>query len=136
METSIPPVIIPMWLTGFDKLMPEGRAFPYKYFPRPGAQLSVTFGDPIPADEIQKALGVLRTGEGMSQLSSLTNGHYTPTGWMGDKIAQELDHGPAESDNAQKLLKIRAEVTTIIQDRVEALGRSVCGDSLAPNNTD
>ncbi|KAG6850055.1 hypothetical protein H0H93_001871 [Arthromyces matolae] len=59
METLTPPVIIPMWLTGFDKLMPEGRAFPWKYLPRYGAELSVTFGSPIPAEEILEALGPL-----------------------------------------------------------------------------
>ncbi|KAF8897207.1 acyltransferase-domain-containing protein, partial [Infundibulicybe gibba] len=47
METITPPVIIPMWLTGFEGLMPEGRAFPYKYLPRPGARLSISFGTPI-----------------------------------------------------------------------------------------
>ncbi|KAF9076524.1 acyltransferase-domain-containing protein [Rhodocollybia butyracea] len=47
-STSKPPTIIPMWITGFDKLMPEGRAFPFKYCPRIGARLSVTFGEPLP----------------------------------------------------------------------------------------
>jgi len=51
--TTKPPTVIPMWITGFDKLMPEGRAFPYKYFPRIGAQLSVTFGEPLPSEIIQ-----------------------------------------------------------------------------------
>lgn len=41
------PVVIPMWITGFNRLMPEGRPFPYKYLPRTGQHLSVTFGAPI-----------------------------------------------------------------------------------------
>jgi len=49
-STFKPPIIIPMWITGFDKLMPEGRVFPFKYFPRIGARLSVTFGKPLPLD--------------------------------------------------------------------------------------
>ncbi|KXN87953.1 Tafazzin [Leucoagaricus sp. SymC.cos] len=56
MESQVPPVIIPMWLTGFDRLMPEGRPFPYKYLPHSGAELSITFGNPIPADSIRQAL--------------------------------------------------------------------------------
>lgn len=76
METNVPPVIIPMWLTGtkystlayhslahtctgFDKLMPENRSFPSKFIPKMGIQLGVTFGDPIPTDKILKALNVL-----------------------------------------------------------------------------
>ncbi|KAH9953501.1 hypothetical protein BC827DRAFT_131866 [Russula dissimulans] len=32
---------------GFDGLMPEGRRAPWKYLPRPGAHLSVTFGSSL-----------------------------------------------------------------------------------------
>ena len=37
-----------MWVTGFDKVMPEGRRFPFKFLPRPRQNLSITFGTPIP----------------------------------------------------------------------------------------
>lgn len=62
MEAKTPPVVVPMWLTGFDQLMPEGRRFPYKYFPRPGARLSVTFGRPISANEISQILANVNRG--------------------------------------------------------------------------
>jgi monolysocardiolipin acyltransferase len=63
MEPSDLPVIIPMWLSGFDTLMPEGRSFPYNYLPRLGKHLSVTFGDPVDPRELNKALEDLRTSE-------------------------------------------------------------------------
>ncbi|KIP03688.1 hypothetical protein PHLGIDRAFT_31685 [Phlebiopsis gigantea 11061_1 CR5-6] len=47
MESKEPPIVIPMWLTGFQDLMPEGRSFPWKYLPRRNVHLSVTFGEPI-----------------------------------------------------------------------------------------
>ncbi|KAJ7755613.1 acyltransferase-domain-containing protein [Mycena maculata] len=53
MEAAALPPIIPMWLSGFDTLMPEGRAFPYKYLPRPGKHLSVTFGEPLDPCELE-----------------------------------------------------------------------------------
>ncbi|KAJ7688414.1 acyltransferase-domain-containing protein [Mycena rosella] len=53
MEASTMPVIIPMWLSGFDTLMPEGRSFPYNYLPRLGKHLSVTFGEPLDPREIE-----------------------------------------------------------------------------------
>ncbi|KAJ7233127.1 hypothetical protein B0H12DRAFT_1204860 [Mycena haematopus] len=53
MEASTLPVIIPMWIAGFDSLMPEGRSFPYKYLPRPGKHLSVTFGAPLDLGELE-----------------------------------------------------------------------------------
>ncbi|KAG2013359.1 tafazzin-PC [Coprinopsis cinerea AmutBmut pab1-1] len=56
MESSNLPVVIPMWLSGYDKLMPEGRPFPRKYLPRLGVRLSVTFGEPIPPELLSQAI--------------------------------------------------------------------------------
>ena len=57
METSHNlPTVIPMWLTGYERLMPEGREFPYKYLPRFGTNLGVAFGDPIPPDLLADAM--------------------------------------------------------------------------------
>ncbi|KAJ7122763.1 acyltransferase-domain-containing protein [Mycena epipterygia] len=60
MEAATLPVIIPMWLSGFDQIMPEGRSFPYNYIPRPGKHLSVTFGEPLEPSELL----ALRTNTG------------------------------------------------------------------------
>lgn len=42
MEAKSMPVIIPMWIQGTDKVMPEPRQFPNK-IPLPGKELSITF---------------------------------------------------------------------------------------------
>ncbi|KAF9246916.1 acyltransferase-domain-containing protein [Melanogaster broomeanus] len=112
METNVPPLIIPMWLTGmnllphaFDKLMPERRPFPYKYFPKMGVKLGVTFGDPIPPKQIVAALAAARAGE--------------------DLVA-ELE----AAARRRQMDEVRSEVTAIIQRAVEDLGRKVCGDKL------
>ncbi|TFK43269.1 acyltransferase-domain-containing protein [Crucibulum laeve] len=124
MEANIPPVVIPMWLTGYNNLMPEGRKFPYKYFPRPGAQLSVTFGDPIPTEEIKKALGVLDIN------SDRDSGEKLP-GWLGDE-ANRLTETKGKTVDAAK---IRSEVTAILQRAVESLGRSVLQRTTSNQNT-
>lgn len=54
-EAKSHPTVIPVWLTGFDQLMPGGRKFPFNYLPRPGVDLSITFGEPIPAEELLEA---------------------------------------------------------------------------------
>jgi len=56
MDSKVPPIVMPIWITGFDKLMPEGRPFPWKYIPRVPAQLSINFGEPIRIDKIQQVL--------------------------------------------------------------------------------
>ncbi|CAD6885183.1 unnamed protein product [Tilletia controversa] len=46
MEAEHAPVCVPIWITGFDHVMPEPRAAP-RWLPRPGANLSITFGRPV-----------------------------------------------------------------------------------------
>ncbi|KAN0060208.1 Lyso-phosphatidylcholine acyltransferase [Thecaphora frezii] len=46
-EAEKVPLVVPIWITGFDQIMPEPRAAP-KFLPRFGADLSITFGSPIP----------------------------------------------------------------------------------------
>ena len=66
--TSQVPTIIPMWLTGFDNVMPEGRSFPFKYFPKPGAKLTVTFGSPLSSAEFE---GVISRIQNTPELSAV-----------------------------------------------------------------
>ncbi|AFR93323.2 monolysocardiolipin acyltransferase [Cryptococcus neoformans C23] len=46
MDSEIMPEIIPMWISGFDQIMPETRGFP-RFVPRPGANISITVGQPL-----------------------------------------------------------------------------------------
>ncbi|KAJ3723354.1 acyltransferase-domain-containing protein, partial [Lentinula raphanica] len=99
-STDHPPIVIPMWITGFDKLMPEGRAFPFKYFPRIGARLSVTFGKPLPFD----------------QLRSIQN-----------RVASERK---PEQTQIEFDARIRTEITNTVHQEILDLGRRVSGASL------
>jgi monolysocardiolipin acyltransferase len=71
MEAANPPLVIPMWLTGFNELMPEGRAFPYKYLPRVGSKLSITFGNPLPSDLVSSFTQVNHLGLVGSELDKV-----------------------------------------------------------------
>ncbi|RPD56830.1 acyltransferase-domain-containing protein [Lentinus tigrinus ALCF2SS1-7] len=141
MEAQKPPVIIPMWLTGFDKLMPEGRSAPFKFFPRPGAALSITFGKPVPSQDIQNALSTLvregrmpeaptppSTSGGLADLQrpqeEERSGSVAEHGWLGASVSQAL-HDDAEPDKAHEVARVRSAVTAVIQREVEALGREV-----------
>lgn len=83
METSHNlPTVIPMWLTGYEQLMPEGRAFPYKYLPRFGARLSVTFGEPIPPETLLAATACPPDGrdEARIRVTTLLHDHVERLG--------------------------------------------------------
>jgi monolysocardiolipin acyltransferase len=120
METPRPPMIIPMWITGFDRVMPEGRRFPFKYMPRFGAPLSVTFGDPIPPENIIGAL------QHRTVLPANTSG--TASSWVSQPnrpstVKRELGNDEESED-------IRIEITEVVQRAVEELGRNVSGQTL------
>ncbi|THV05418.1 hypothetical protein K435DRAFT_712859 [Dendrothele bispora CBS 962.96] len=117
-STLHPPTIIPMWITGFDKLMPEGRAFPFKFFPRIGTRLSVTFGEPLPADEITNVIRRISV-EHEKKLSQNRNK---------DQLGRDQEK---ERDRIEFERRVRVEITDVVHRAVWKLGRSVAGDSLA-----
>ena len=141
METAIPPVIIPMWLTGFDKLMPLGRHFPFNYFPRLGVHLSVTFGNPISSEKIKNALGTLCSDHipGIPSHSEVVSGNERMSGWMGAEGAQKLNRKTVDEEIMKRknlvVTRVRSDVTAIVQRAVEALGRSMSGDLLQASVT-
>ncbi|PCH34660.1 acyltransferase-domain-containing protein [Wolfiporia cocos MD-104 SS10] len=101
MEADTPPTIIPMWLTGFDQLMPENRATPWKFFPRPRVALSVTFGRPIDTNEVRESLArAIRE----------------------NKTPEVPANTVTEAKGAES---VRSAVTALLQRKVEELGREV-----------
>lgn len=135
METAVPPLIIPMWLTGFDKLMPEHRSSPYKYFPRLGIQLGVAFGDPISVEEIAAALSahshvsLVMQGGVESKLSD----ELHPGDCVGRTAVQAGERfapGWDAMERKRQMDVMRSDLTAIIQRAVEALGRQVSGSLL------
>ena len=120
--------------------MPEGRAFPYKYLPRPGAALSITFGSPVPASDIQAALFDLVAEDRMPDAPHSTSGGLSGAtrprqvaqsgavaehGWLGEPVSRAL-HGGGGS-TSEDVARVRSAVTAVIQRDVEALGRRILG---------
>ena len=95
--------------------MPEGRRVPWKFFPRPGARLSVTFGAPL-SHEAVRATMVSRMGP---DLGSWRDGEGRQQGRL---VKAKVD---VEAEVA-----VRIALTELMQRAVEALGRQVSGDLL------
>lgn len=88
--------------------MPEGRGSPWKYLPRSGARLSVTFGEPLSPAAVRATLGMgSRNGEEGKQRSG-----------------QAVNGAQAGAEET------RIALTELVQRAVEVLGRQVSGDLL------
>lgn len=136
---------------GFDKLMPEGRRFPWKYIPRLGVKLSVTFGEPLSPEEIKAALRALSWEEDaqkpLHRARMPANSHAEKVDravdgedklFGGDHVERVREGVTRESismdlegeERKQKIERVRSMVTAVIQRGVEALGRRVSGNTL------
>ncbi|KAF4602382.1 hypothetical protein EYR40_005587 [Pleurotus pulmonarius] len=103
-----PPLVIPMWLSGFDNLMPEGRSSPWKFIPRFFAssrvRLGVTFGEAVEGEDIVRE------------------------GLKGARVRTK-DEGRDECLE-KDVARVRSEITAVVQKAVEDLGRKVDGAML------
>jgi monolysocardiolipin acyltransferase len=94
--------------------MPEGRRAPWKFLPRPGTRLSVTFGAPLPTAAVRATLG-------MDQCMHVRGLWRDNDGDGKQQSTQVKRDGEVEA---------RIALTELMQRAVEGLGRQVSGDLL------
>jgi hypothetical protein len=140
MDAETLPTIMPIWLSHFDKIMPEPRSFP-RFVPRllgprqhqpRRVQPTVTFGEPFIFSE-----GILdRLKEYRSKIPNTSSHVPLGSGWSvvgGTGSTLELlsvrDEVPsgmmAHRLNEAGVLKLRTDITSELQDALRALGESV-----------
>ena len=103
--------------------MPEGRRAPWKYLPRPGARLSVTFGAPLPHGSVRAALGTADTKRPGPEVDA--------TSVCAAGLQAHRHRGEQQQQRGQgREVKVRIALTELVQRGVEALGRQVSGDLL------
>jgi len=98
--------------------MPEGRRAPWKYLPRPGARLSVTFGAPLSPAVVRAAV---------SEESASASGMAL---WRDDDRDGRAQWSGHVKVDAEAEVKVRIALTELMQRAVEVLGRQVSGDLL------
>ncbi|KDQ29026.1 hypothetical protein PLEOSDRAFT_167095 [Pleurotus ostreatus PC15] len=147
-----PPLIIPMWLSGFDALMPEGRAAPWKYAPRffaaPRVRVGVAFGEAVEGAEVVRAAWrAVGGGRGVGGVIGDVGGG----GGVGGDVGRGAGEGRGEGEGVgwvvgdvdeEAVARVRSEITAAVQKAVEDLGRTVDGamlgrvvsDSTEPDN--
>jgi len=90
--------------------MPEGRRAPWRFFPRPGASLSVTFGAPLLEASVRATL----------EMASSVRESWRDDGGDGRYVKR----------GAVAEVETRIAVTELVQRAVEVLGRQVSGNLL------
>ena len=116
--------------------MPEGRASPYKYFPRQGADLTITFGEPVSEADLRAALETQLSQQDHVDHLPLTDQRVADernrkasvlSGWVGRPEALTHDGRGAAPCEEHEVARIRSAVTAVLQRDVEALGHKVLG---------
>lgn len=138
MDADTLPTIIPIWLSNFDKIMPEPRSFP-RFIPRlfsprlssPPTPPTITFGDPFTfSPSILSRLEAYRARRPhASNRTPLTSG----SGLLGTEstlgvlsVKDEIPSGMmAHRIDSTGVLKLRSDMTAELQHAMEALGRTV-----------
>ncbi|EJD38157.1 acyltransferase-domain-containing protein [Auricularia subglabra TFB-10046 SS5] len=105
MDTERTPVVIPMWLTGFDQVMPEKRSFP-RFLPRIRKDITITFGEP-------------------TTLAKRLDDVLVP--W------RATHHGKVLPEDHAEEIRHRVQVTRIVQEEVEKLGYTVLSGAPFPS---
>jgi monolysocardiolipin acyltransferase len=100
--------------------MPEGRRAPWKFLPRQGARLSVTFGAPLLPAVVRATMA---SASGMAPAPA-------PRCDDGEGEEQPESTGMPVKMDAEAEVKVRIALTELMQRAVEVLGRQVSGDSL------
>jgi len=116
--------------------MPEGRQFPFKYFPRLGSNLSVTIGSPIPTDDFENILKSRLDGQPTGFRWDYLGGDVL--GPMSEARIRHLIRGEGaafDGDIEHEVAVIRSNVTAVAHRAVEDLGRKVSGKFLRGNDT-
>ncbi|PVF99395.1 hypothetical protein CPB86DRAFT_783761 [Serendipita vermifera] len=94
-ECQQTPVVIPIWINGFDQIMPEDRGFP-KFLPRLGAKIQVTFGDPK---------GV--------------------TSKLDEKLAQWREERKSLAIDREGMTPLHIDLTKIVEQSLDSLGHRI-----------
>jgi monolysocardiolipin acyltransferase len=130
--------------------MPEHRPFPWKYIPRLGVKLSITFGDPLSPEDIRTVLrtlshenchrhasvspaqhsnidkGACEGGPGEDRLFGIDRIERVRERMTRECISMDLGN----ASRRREIDRVRSMVTAVIQQGVENVGKRVSGDTL------
>jgi len=127
--------------------MPENRPFPWKFIPRLGVKLSVTFGAPLSPQDIEAVLRKFNHQDrhrhpsesppqhlkGVCDDRDADHGEYRLDGVerIREHVTRESINMDLENESRKREIDhVRSLITAVVQQSVEAVGRRVSGDTL------
>jgi monolysocardiolipin acyltransferase len=130
--------------------MPEGRSKPWKFFPRPGQHVSITFGQPIPEGRLREALDSPPPSDSAAEANlkkadvnvgpDMYREAYRPMPWLTSNspgVSSALATGKKKNGGGEELARhtrtVRAALTAIVREEVQKLGYGVAGPMLGKN---
>ncbi|ORX39877.1 hypothetical protein BD324DRAFT_615344 [Kockovaella imperatae] len=122
MDSKTLPEIIPMWISGFDTVMPEPRSVP-KWLPRRGGKVTVTYGQPV-TDRIRPLIDEWRRLAGNQQGTVGVGGVWEKQGSSpsGQEQRRTREAGRL-ADGHERTLRIK--ICEVLQESVRKLGEAV-----------
>lgn len=107
MEAKRTPLIIPVWIQGFEQVMHESRTFP-RLLPRPGKKVTIVIGEPI-NDVVEPLLAAYRA--------------RFPVPWRPASYAQDVVDDLREEP--QELAMMRSRMAEVMREMLGKLGQRV-----------
>ncbi|MBW0487838.1 hypothetical protein O181_027553 [Austropuccinia psidii MF-1] len=101
LESQLEPIILPIWLQGFDRVMPEKQPFPRSFIPRFNQTISIKISNPIQNPQIKRI---------RNQYRCLLNSFHSnrPESLMGLR----------DSEAAREM---RIEIATLLRSELDAI---------------
>nr|ODN95147.1 monolysocardiolipin acyltransferase [Cryptococcus depauperatus CBS 7855] len=124
MDSTVMPEVIPMWISGFDQIMPETRGFP-RFIPRPGANISITVGKPL-TSQIESLVNSWR------EMASKETGSLGIGGdWKQEATGEGLNGSEQRNVRGRGELigghekEVRIGIVEVLQEGIRELGEDV-----------
>ncbi|GAA95469.1 uncharacterized protein L969DRAFT_85147 [Mixia osmundae IAM 14324] len=115
--------IVPIFIQGFEKVMPEERGFP-RFLPRLGQRITITFGEPVtqlvrPLIELED----LSTGKVVKQITLQTTDSQEGSLAIEDRAGvRGRPRPPLYKREDPTLPDRRSKLVAVLQDALESLG--------------
>ncbi|KAH8084822.1 hypothetical protein HD553DRAFT_36714 [Filobasidium floriforme] len=138
MDSARMPTIIPIWISGFEDVMPDTRKY-LRFLPRPGKRISITIGDPI-TDKISPLVDewrrLARVGPGKLGVGGAWSGNERIEASLGavKDAKTKVDLASSNPERRERAsgqvadgreVSVRKQICQVLTDELTAMGMHI-----------